>query len=229
MLGETLLAACSVISLACADTLTLIALVVAVILIIICTRGFRGLKGNEKMGAAYWDPKGSWASTLTATGAILGSVLSAPAVLPANTLLLSRAHYFGLSLFFGALTVVAPFGYNTVRCAEKTDGGKRLEYHGYVWSFLTATALLLWAVLGQLATLSLLLNEPQSHDAMPGFVRWAFQLVLLLAAIGLIPYTRQSIRLAVENRDLQPAQKVREMREALGIAERDVRPRWSIL
>jgi hypothetical protein len=113
-------------------------------------------------------------------------VLSASAVLPANTELLPKAQYFGLSRLFGALTVVAPFGYNAVRCPEKTDGGKRLEYHGYVWSLLSATALTLWAVLGQLVTLSLLLKE--LHNAISGLVSSIFQWGLLLTAIGLIPY-----------------------------------------
>ena len=89
----------------------------------------------DRMGPAVWDPKQSWASTVTAIGAVLATVLSARPELPFKTdivelgtvgallgTLLStwpelpfkpkvgkiKTEFLGLSIFFGALILIAP-------------------------------------------------------------------------------------------------------------------------
>jgi hypothetical protein len=67
------------------------------------------------MGTAKWDPATSWASTLTAIAALLGVALSFSAALPTETQWIAKNQFAGLSVFFAAVNLLAPFIYNATR------------------------------------------------------------------------------------------------------------------
>ena len=138
-------------SLMFADVLIGAALVFAVAVVWVAVRATPGFSCDRRMGAARWDIKESWASTLTAVGAILGTVLSVSGVLPKETQWLPKAELAGLSLLFGALTVIAPFLYNATRRAKDVDtdlGLVRVQYQGSAGVFVAVSVITLWAVSG---------------------------------------------------------------------------------
>src|SRR5215469_18496251 len=108
-------------SLTYADTLAGLALIFAFFLTWNSVRKIANFRWDAPMGGLKWDPKESWASTLTAVGAILGTVTSTPLLLPKDTRLLSKAEFSSLSLFFGALTIIAAFLYNATRREKRTN------------------------------------------------------------------------------------------------------------
>lgn len=199
---------------------------------------------GDRMGPANWDFTTSWASTLTAVGALLGSILAA-GVLPDETQRLSNAAFAGLNLFFGLLIPVAPLVYNATRGPKDTDAatGKQPQYQGYVWSFLLASAITLWAVLGELATIFLLLAEMQAEGSMSAPAILMFQSLLLIAVVFLIVYVWRTIywtvRIQTSEKDRNAAKdrlyaqmQVSRLPGVLRLQPKDLDPRlpaWSVL
>ena len=183
-----------------ADVLVLGALVFAIAFVIVRALTMRpiGFKLSDRMGPATWDFTDSWASTLTAVGALLGTILGA-GVLPEETQRLSNAAFAGLNLLFGVLIVLAAFVYNATRQPTKKNGKEEVQYQGYVWSFLLASAMTLWAVLGELATMFLLLAEIQAEGSMSAPPILVFQSVLAAAGVVLIVYAWRTIYWTVES------------------------------
>jgi hypothetical protein len=135
------------------------------------------------LGPVNWDFSVSWASTFTVIGAFLGTVLGQSGVIPENTHYLPNAAYGGLNLLFGLITLLAPLLYaatRTVDAPETRTDVKQPQYHGFVWAFLLSSGLTFWAVLGQLATVGLLLAEIQKGGAVPKSV------LIVLVLLGLI-------------------------------------------
>src|SRR5207245_131908 len=103
---------------------------------------------RRRMGPANWNYSTSWASTFTLVGALLGTILAQSGVVPEPTHYLPRAAYGGLNVVFAMVTVLAPFLYTalgTVEHPHSRTGLRRPQYQGFVWSFLLATAITLWA------------------------------------------------------------------------------------
>jgi hypothetical protein len=121
------------------------------------------IKLTAKMGPVNWKFGDSWASNLTAAGALLGTVLGA-SLLAERRLYVSKDWFTALNLYFGALVVVAPFVYASIRVAKKPypAGDKEPEYVGFVGTFLLCCAITLWAVLGEVLTIGLFLMEAKS-------------------------------------------------------------------
>jgi hypothetical protein len=117
---------------------------------------------RRRMGPANWDYSTSWALSATLLGGILGTILAQSGVLTSNTTYLSNAAYGGLNVFFAMTIVLAPFVYTALSKVEhphNTTGQREPQYQGFVWCFLVATALTLWAVVGELLTVAALLGE----------------------------------------------------------------------
>src|SRR5262249_35260574 len=101
---------------------------------------------------------------VTVAGAILGTVLSAN-VLPATTaVVVSPNGYTALSLLFGSLVVLAPLLFTALRVGKPDP--KAPQYIGRGFAFLVASSVTLWAVLGELATVGLVLYEAQHAKAL---------------------------------------------------------------
>jgi len=218
--------------------LVIAAFVFALVLTILSVRSVPKLNWVGRMGAPKWDLKESWASTLTAVGAILATALSTPALLPKESAGISKSEFSSLSLLFATLTIIGAFTYNATRRAKVTHsevGVNQVQYQGYVWSFTVATIMTLWAVSGQLMTLFLLLWNLSLQGSMSSFVAVVFQLLLVMVFVGLVPYTWQCVRIAIQTGDPNlPLQRMLATSQVLGFTGSPrptdpPLPEWSIL
>ena len=156
---------------------------------------------NAYMGPGGWDSQESWTSNLTAVGAILGTVLAGGILPRAGTQILSEQAYIILSLGAGAIIVIAALIYNSTRTEQsihtdtpRSDNGQPTEapqYQGRVWAFLVATTMVVWAVTGELVTLSFLFYEIPSISNIVWFI---FEVITGLALIFGLYYAKQVIR-----------------------------------
>lgn len=187
----------------------------------------------DRMGPEVWDPKQSWASTVTAIGALLGTVLSArdlPIKTEGGTI---KTEFLGMSIFFGALILIAPLIYNATRTKKKVDdkagepGEKKDQYQGYVWSFMLSSLITLWGAVGQVIALFLFFGMLKLSLAT------AFQWLFGLTLFPLIPlYAWRSIRIAIQTADVAATKKQTELDwKSRGIQKQSEPPlpEWSIL
>ncbi len=126
--------------------------------------------GNLKKRApgAKWSFE-SWATTFTAVGAILGTVIGA-VTLPEVPRQVDKDTLVQLNLIFGVLIVVGPFLFQAIRpkVLAPTDKPWLAELTGYAWALLISCSLTCSAVLGELATLGLMGGELTESST----VRW---------------------------------------------------------
>jgi hypothetical protein len=118
---------------------------------------------NELMAPAKWDFSESWATNLTLVGALLATVLADSALIPSPTVYLEKETYGTLNALFAFTTVLAPLLYV---CLGKA--GSQGSHAGFV----AASLLTLWAVLGQLFTLGVLLCEINGSGKFPPGGEW---------------------------------------------------------
>ncbi len=124
---------------------------------------------NEELPFEF---KAGWASNLTTTGAVLGTLLSA-SVLPSDTVLMSKAQYVSLNVLFGLVLLFAAVWHNQGQTGT---------------SFLWAYAFTLGAGIGELITTLLILLEVGYQESMPREVVHIVQFVLLPVA-GWVTWT----------------------------------------
>ena len=105
----------------------------------------------------------SWATHLTAVGAVLGTVLGS-ASLPSTPRQIDKTSLVSLSLLFGALVVIAPFVFQAIQRPGSLGSPGNEERSGYTWVLLLSCGLTLGAVLGELATLGLAAWEITGGD-----------------------------------------------------------------
>lgn len=143
---------------------------------------------TSRLGPGGWKFSDSWASNLTAVGVLLGTVVAA-SVLPENPHLLTKTQYGALNLYFGMLVVVAAFLYNALVAKKEVPGDATKKpippatylTEGFVWSYLLASLLTLWAVWGEVGTLYVMMTDTLGKgqfSSLPG--------VLLLAGSGIV-------------------------------------------
>ena len=178
---------------------------------------------KKPLGEVNWSFTDSWASTVTAAGAVLGTILSTSGIIPDTAAPLSAGTLAGLNLLFAFIIVLAPLVFNAVARTGvplPDDTGDGPRYQGYAGIFLLATMLTIWAVFGELATIAILLRELQpgalSKSLTPLF------LVLLVASVATIGlYAWRTIKATITY--APPA--LRSL--APGITP--PRPRWNLL
>jgi hypothetical protein len=163
--------------------------------------GLRAKKPPLKLrGVAELDFSKSFASTLTAVGALLGTIIAA-GVLPEETVNLSRGGFVGLNLTFGVAIVIAAAvagSFLSPRSIKNKDKKTEWKVEGYVWSFGLAALITLWAVLGELYTIFLLVGELGSEEGFSSLGVTMLRVVLIVGALALIPYTAIKVKVAVE-------------------------------
>jgi hypothetical protein len=163
------------------------------------------IRVSDEMGLPLWDFSRSWASNLTAAGAIFGTVI-ALVIMPDQTQMLAKQVIVGLHLLFLGLIGAAPFVYNAVRkgvFSSSASVSSDDAYHGYVGMFLVACVITIWGVIGQMASLFLLIREIRTFGMWPGDVTSIFQASLVLLSIALVPYLIQSIYWGVRSQIVQ--------------------------
>jgi hypothetical protein len=147
----------------------------------------------EPLGALELKFGESFASTLTAAGALLGTIIAA-SVLPEETVNLSRAGFTGLNLIFGVAIVVAGVVYAAAQLPVWKDvpneaNKQESKFQGYVLPFLLAALITVWAAFGELLTLWLLIAELGQDQGFSSFAIFVIRALIVLAAAGMIPYT----------------------------------------
>jgi hypothetical protein len=150
----------------------------------------------------------SFASSLTAAGALLGVVISA-GVLPDETVVLSKAGFTSLNLIFGVAIVVAGLAYSAGQkpvWQDVTGNPTKQEskFQGFVWPFLLAALITVWAVLGELWTLWLLVDELSQDKGFSGLAALAIKVLIGGAAVGMAPYTLWRIKGIVNSKRDKP-------------------------
>jgi hypothetical protein len=177
---------------------------------------FAGVRGewSDLVGVlpADVDSK-SFASTLTAVGALLGTVIGA-GVLPEETTTLSRAAFVALKLISGVGVVVAALVYAALEWPVWTDvepkkAGEETRQqrtmHGTVPGFLVASLITVWAVFGELLTLWLLLDELGQDQGFSETALLIFKALIAIAAVTMCVYTILRILAIVNNERAKPA------------------------
>ena len=125
---------------------------------------------------AKWESK-SWATTLTAAGGLLGTVLGG-ITFPSYPEQISKEVLTNLNLFFAALVVIGPFLFQVLRRKEPSKEDRKAERFGTNLTLLLTATVTLWAVFGQLAAFSLLTWELISTEWLAGI------LVVVLISLG---------------------------------------------
>jgi hypothetical protein len=141
----------------------------------------------DPIGSVKFDFSKSFASTLTAVGALLGTIIAA-GVLPEATEKLSKEGFTGLNLTF-ALAIVFAGLVAAVWQKKVDDEGKEWALVSYVLPFLIATWITLWAVYGELYTLFLLLGELGEGEGFTSTAVWVARGMLILAGFAMASYT----------------------------------------
>lgn len=175
---------------------------------------------SQRLGPVTFDFSKSWASAFTVVGAVLGSILSAKGLLPDKPHFLPTASYGALNLLFGVAIVLAGFFYRATSVAEDTTapgGSKEVQYQGFVWSFLLASAITLWAVIGELATIFLLFGEMAAQASFAEPVLWLFALLMGAGALLVLLYVWRSIKWTIAAQTNQPVQ-TKSVASQLGVA-----------
>jgi hypothetical protein len=149
------------------------------------------------MGEVNWSFSNSWASTMTAGGAFLGTILAA-SVIPASAVPFSAGALAGLNLLFGFIIVLAPLAFSaTSRINKPASGDTGPDYAGYIGLFLVAVLLTIWATLGELATIVILLNELQS-GTLSSALTWLFFVLLLISIASTCFYAWGTIEATID-------------------------------
>jgi hypothetical protein len=122
----------------------------------------------------------SWATTFTAVGGILGTIL-ASITFPEHPDQIDKDSLVGLSLLFAGLVVVAPFVFQGLRNPNASATDQEAGLWGYNWALLLACSITCGAVLGEIACLALLSQELISDDPWEIVALVALALLALLA------------------------------------------------
>jgi hypothetical protein len=140
-----------------------------------------------------WDPKQSFVSNFTAISAILTTILSA-GVLPDKTVHIDKGGYQILSIFFGAILIIAPLVFNmTVETRKSVQPGAKdtdTEQYGRIWALRTTTSLVLWALLGEMIVIALIMNELNVAGRLPEFFINLFLILLVISVLLVLWYIR---------------------------------------
>jgi hypothetical protein len=187
------------------------------------------------MGEVNWNFSNSWASSLTAAGAVLGTILSANLV-PASAVPFSAGALAGLNLLFGFIVVLAPLVFSTsFRIKRPAPGDTAPDYAGYIGLFLVAVVLTVWATVGELATITILLNELQS-GTLSSALAWLFFALLLISIASTCLYAWGTIKTTIDYAGPQtpdaprPQGRAEEPAQEPDVPTRTFTPRpWNLL
>lgn len=135
-----------------------------------------------------WTFKDGWASNVVVIGAVVAALLAAVSSLGPNPFGdFAVAKFVGLNLIFGALVLLAPLAYSTMRTTAGNDSERRTA--GTVAGFMIASLGTVWAAFGQLSSL-LILVSAAPHSILELVTLGA---LLLVAALFVAVYAWRTI------------------------------------
>jgi hypothetical protein len=180
------------------DDVLILPFIVALVLMLIrggtLDNGFTGPVGTVDL-----DFSKSFATTLTAIGALLGTILSA-GLLDDSTTGISKSGFQALNLTFGVLILVAPLVYLVTQSEIETTTGTPpntqtvKHYQGRGWALLLASTVTLWAVLGEIVTIYLLLGQIDAAGAVSSTAITIMQGALAIGVLLAILYSWRKLR-----------------------------------
>jgi hypothetical protein len=185
----------------------------------------------DPLGELDFDFTSSFASTLTAVGALLGTIIGA-GVLPDQTVNLSKEAFTALYFLFGVAIVVAPVvylaGQRSAWIPKEGDTKKEVrKSQGFVGLFILSCFITVWAVFGELYTTWLLAGElGQAGKGFSTFAVDIFRVLLVAGALSLIAYTFWRVGAIVwPEREKKTRPRRRRVRRAVTpAAEREPKP-----
>jgi hypothetical protein len=184
------------------------------------------------MGASQWSFSSSAATNLTLVGSLLGMVLVSSSI-PDFPRQMSKQSFVILSLLFAVLAGLAPLLYNFCCKPVGTNSinSQLVDFEGWVWLFLLADGLTIWAVCGQLGTLGLLFNEFAMRQLISNVSAVCAWLFAVAVGIALLIYCFRTARFYVEEHPARAADAAlkKEKETAEGTATRIPAPRWTVL
>jgi hypothetical protein len=166
----------------------------------------RNVRLFHVMGSVNWSFERSWGANVTLGGALLMTLLGLT-MFPDRPHLMTKVSYSLLQVLFGALVSLAPLVYNLIRREVQVNIGgiPRVEVQGYVIMFLIAGGLVLWAALGQVATLSIVTEEFISSGTLEWTAGRALQGLAILLFLLLLVYGFRSLYLTAKTVSATPA------------------------
>ena len=170
--------------------------VFALIFVLICWATWRPkLKPGDPVGSVTLDFTKSFASTLTAVGALLGTLLSSSA-LPEETSWLTKEEYTALNVVFGVLIAAAGIVYvaSQRECPVKDAAGNTgTQYLGRVWAFVLACVLTIWAVVGEVAVLFAIIAIELGGGSFTAAANDLLGLIVALTVVPMLIYAAKSM------------------------------------
>lgn len=169
-------------------TIPITAFAIAILTVLISVIGLP-LKPN--VGGATWKFDESWASTLTAAGAVLGTAVGTT-LLGDSPIIFSAEAYVALNLLFGFLVVLAPVVFESFRGSAGTVGTR---------AFIGAAAITVIAVVGEILTLTVFLLDIVP-EAGSGTLRLILVVTALIGLLAMLFYAKRKIQsIAGESED----------------------------
>lgn len=152
----------------------------------------------------------SWASTLTVVAAIV-TVVTGAEVFPEQRPYVAEEQIEGLFLFFGAMIVFAPALYDFTRRRRSTTKvastdtenlakDEESQLQGYIWAFIIASALIVWAFLGQLLVAGFLVCQA-SPTAMPILAKTLLIGAIAVAAVGALIHSGYTVYSSLKEKE----------------------------
>lgn len=146
--------------------------------------------GNKAPGPKW--SFSSWATTLTGTGAVFGTVLTG-ATFPTFPEQIAKQTLINLNLLFGVLAILGPFVFQALRSSTGTEEAEEGNPVGTNLTLLIACSVTLWAVLGEIGAFALLGWELAGHGLSGAVVLCAVALVAILAIRYFLITTRNLV------------------------------------
>jgi hypothetical protein len=184
----------------------LLAMMIAIGSIAKAKRDNKAITAWSPMGLGNWDFTRSWASNVAVGGAFLSTVL-ALSVLPDQTKHLSRTAYAILNVLFALLAGSAPLLFNFARkpILHNDQGGVQVEYQGFVFFFLLASAATICAAVGQMLTVMFLIGELSDAGLIAKLLGGVLQIFIVILVGGLCVYAAVTIYSTVESQISAPS------------------------
>jgi hypothetical protein len=159
----------------------------------VATVGFSKL--GDPVGTPNLDFSKSFATTLTAIGALLGTILSS-GLIADDTAGVGKHALQGLNLVFAVLILVAPVVYLASQRRIETEDEKGetvYEEHGTVAALIVAGAITVWAVIGELATIYVLFEALSDGGEITTLGITVMQVILAAGALLAIAYSYRKL------------------------------------
>lgn len=138
------------------------------------------------MGGPQWNFGTSFATNFTVGTGLLSLVLGGSVITDALHYM-TKTHYVVLSLMFAAILLIAPALFTFFSTPHKfpsASGPSVMAPAGPVWLFVLASTLMVGAVVGQLLTVGLAMDEVRFRGYLSNGAFFLFALLLCVAGIG---------------------------------------------